>query len=64
MNGDEVTCKVAIFDTQTKDFAGIPSQGLPFNSDHIFIFRFDEEFKTTALTIDWEMAGFQKQLGA
>lgn len=63
MRGDEVVCKVAIFGTQAKEFAGSPSQGLKFNSDHIFIFRFDADDRITAVTIDWDMADFQRQLG-
>lgn len=63
VRGDEVVCKVAIFGTQAKEFAGSPSQGLKFNSDHIFIFRFDADDRITAVTIDWDMADFQRQLG-
>ena len=35
LNGDAVTCYVVIFGTQTKEFAGIPSKGLKFESDHV-----------------------------
>ncbi|MCD8540384.1 MAG: nuclear transport factor 2 family protein [Leadbetterella sp.] len=62
--GDEVTCKVCIFGTQAKDFAGIPSKGLKFESDHIFIFRFDETDKITGISINWDHASFSRQLGA
>ncbi|GAA4413854.1 hypothetical protein GCM10023187_42630 [Nibrella viscosa] len=62
--GDTVICKVAIFGTQAKDFAGIPSKGLRFNSDHIFIFRFNEADKISGVTIDWNHESFQRQLGA
>jgi predicted ester cyclase len=63
-DGDAVVCKVAIFGTQQKDFAGIPSKGLGFNSDHIFIFRFTPEDKIGSLTIHWDHDSFQRQLGA
>ncbi|GAA4467542.1 hypothetical protein GCM10023189_51420 [Nibrella saemangeumensis] len=61
---DSVVCKVVIFGTQAKDFAGIPSKGLRFNSDHIFIFRFNEADKVISITIDWDHQRFQQQLGA
>src|SRR5690606_21548666 len=35
---DTVTCTVSIFGTQEKEFAGIPSKGLRFESDHVFVF--------------------------
>lgn len=59
---DEITCNVVIFGTQTKEFMGIPSKGLKFGSDHIFVFRFDEDDKITSLTIDWNHASFVSQL--
>lgn len=62
-DGDEVTCKVTIFGTQARDFPGIPSKGLRFESDHIFIFRFDGEDKITHISINWDHAGFCRQLG-
>lgn len=64
VSGDEVTCHVVIFGTQAKDFAGIPSKGQRFHSEHIFIFRFDGEDRIKGVTIDWDLARFQKQLGA
>lgn len=57
-----VTCKVAIFGTQEKEFMGLPSKGLKFNSDHIFIFRFDENDKITDLSIHWNHENFVTQL--
>lgn len=59
---DTVTCKVAIFGTQEKEFMGLPSKGLKFNSDHIFVFRFDENDKITDLTINWNHENFVAQL--
>ncbi len=61
---NRVTCKVSIFGTQAKDFAGIVNQGLRFESDHIFIFEFDGQDKVTHIRIDWDHAGFAAQLGA
>ncbi|WP_128546578.1 ester cyclase [Larkinella soli] len=61
--GDRVICNVVLFGTQKKDFAGITSKGLKFNSDHIFIFRFNEEDRITSVAIDWDHEHFQKQLG-
>ncbi len=62
-DGDKIICNVALFGTQTADFAGITSKGLRFNSDHIFIFRFNEDDKIVAVAIDWDHASFQQQLG-
>jgi len=60
--GDAVECKVAIFGTQEKEFLGLPSKGLRFESDHIFIFRFNESDQIVDLTINWDHASFVKQL--
>jgi hypothetical protein len=57
-----IICKVAIFGTQEKDFLGLPSKGLKFNSDHIFVFRFDENDKIIDLKINWNHEGFVAQL--
>ncbi|WP_428659029.1 ester cyclase [Runella sp.] len=57
-----VICKVAIFGTQEKAFLGLPSKGLKFNSEHIFVFRFDENDKITDLTINWNHDNFVAQL--
>ncbi len=59
---DSVICKVAIFGTQEKEFMGLPSKGFKFNSDHIFVFRFDENDKITDLKIDWNHDSFVAQL--
>lgn len=62
--GDSVLCKVSIFGTQQKNFAGIPSRGLRFESDHIFIFRFTPDDKIDSITIHWDHQNFAQQLGA
>jgi ketosteroid isomerase-like protein len=62
--GDTVTANVAIFGTQTQDFLGITNKGLHFNSDHVFVFHFDEADRITDLTINWDHAGFCRQLGS
>ena len=60
--GDEVRCKVSIFGTQAKEFMGIPSKGLRFETDHIFIFKFNESDGITDLKINWNHESFVKQL--
>lgn len=62
--GDTITAQVAIFGTQTQDFLGITNKGLHFNNDHVFVFQFDGDDRITALTIDWDHAGFCRQLGS
>jgi predicted ester cyclase len=57
-----VRCYVSIFGTQTKDFAGIPSAGLRFESDHIFIFRFNDQSKIEEIGISWDHEAFVRQL--
>jgi hypothetical protein len=59
---NSVTCNVVIFGTQAKDFAGLPSKGLRFDSDHIFIFRFDDKGKIDKLNIKWDHSSFVNQL--
>lgn len=57
-----VRCQVVIRGTQEKDFAGIPSKGKHFDSDHIFIFHLNEENKIDSISVRWDHADFQKQL--
>ena len=59
-----VICVVKIFGTQAKDFAGISSKGLRFDSDHIFIFHFDDDNKIDNISINWDHANFSRQLGS
>lgn len=61
---DSIVCRVTIFGTQQKDFAGISTKGLRFDSDHIFIFRFNKEDRIDNINISWDHDSFQKQLGA
>ena len=62
--GDTVTAHVTISGTQAKEFMGIASKGCRFNSDHIFVFRFNEADQIQNLTINWDHAGFVRQLGS
>ncbi|WP_373494273.1 ester cyclase [Aquiflexum sp.] len=57
-----VTCKVDIFGTQKKDFAGLPSLGKRFRSEHIFIFQFTDEDKIKDIQVDWQHDRFVSQL--
>jgi hypothetical protein len=57
-------CEVTIGGTQAKDFAGIPSKGHRFDSDHIFIFRFDKQGLIESISINWDHQDFCRQLGA
>lgn len=63
-DGNTVTCRVAIYGTQQKEFMGLPAHGKVFNSDHIFVFRFDDDDRITGLTIDWDHTRFVEQLSA
>ena len=62
--GDIVTANVTICGTQAKDFLGISNKGFRFNSDHIFIFHFNDADRIKTLTINWDAASFARQLGA
>lgn len=65
MEGENsVRADVMISGTQAKDFAGIPNKGMKFGSDHIFIFKLDENNKITQLHIEWDHADFTRQLGS
>ena len=57
-----VVCKVVIFGNQEKEFAALPPKGNGFDSEHIFIFKFDESGKINNLTIDWDHPNFVAQL--
>ena len=59
---DSVVCKVVIFGTQKKEFLGLPAKGLRFETEHIFIFRFDDNDQIVDLVIDWNHDSFVKQL--
>ena len=59
---DSVTCKVVIFGKQEKEFAGLPPKGNDFDSEHIFIFRFNEAGKIADLAINWDHESFVNQL--
>jgi len=61
---DTVTCTVSIFGTQEKEFAGIPSKGNRFESDHVFIFRFNENEQVDSINIRWDHERFVQQLTA
>lgn len=57
-----IHCQVLISGTQTKDFADVPSKGLHFGSDHIFIFRLNKHNKIDRIHIEWNHEDFRKQL--
>lgn len=59
-----VTCQVVIFGTQEKEFAGIASKKKEFDTEHIFIFRFNKDGMITDIKINWDHEGFVGQLTA
>jgi hypothetical protein len=59
---DAVTCQVVIFGKQEKEFAGLPPKGNSFDSEHIFIFRFNEAGRIADLSITWDHESFVSQL--
>lgn len=59
-----VRCQVVIRGTQKKDFAGIPNQGLRFDSDHIFIFHLNDGNKIDHIRIRWDHEDLKRQLGS
>ncbi len=61
---NSVRCEVVIFGTQERDFMDIPSKGLRFENDHIFVFHFDEEDQIVHLDIIWDHGDFVAQLTA
>ncbi|WP_020605907.1 nuclear transport factor 2 family protein [Spirosoma spitsbergense] len=63
-DGSTVTANVTIGGTQVREFMGIASKGCRFNSDHVFVFQFNEADQIQHLTINWNHAGFVKQLGS
>lgn len=61
-NHNSVSCKTSIFGTQEKEFAGIPAKSNRFESDHIFIFHFNNEEKIDKININWNHEWFVQQL--
>jgi hypothetical protein len=59
---NSVSCTVSIFGTQENEFAGIPSRGNRFESDHIFVFRFNDQQKIDRVNIRWDHERFVQQL--
>lgn len=57
-----VTCRVSIFGTQAKSFVDIPSRGLRFDSEHIFIFRFNDAAAIDEVRVLWDHDRFVEQL--
>jgi hypothetical protein len=63
-DANTVRCQVVIRGTQAKDFADIESKGKAFDSDHIFIFRLNNERKIDFISVEWDHADFKRQLGS
>lgn len=61
-DGNAVQCRVRIFGTQEKEFLGIPAKGLRFDSDHIFIFKFNDQTKIREIRVLWNHEKFLEQL--
>lgn len=59
---DSVRCTVVIFGKQEKEFAGLQPKGNGFDSEHIFIFKFNGEGKVSDLNISWDHERFVEQL--
>ena len=59
-----VRCQVVIRGTQAKDFADIKNEGKHFDSDHIFIFKLNDQNVIERISITWDHADFKKQLSA
>ena len=59
-----VRCQVVIRGTQAKDFADIQNEGKHFDSDHIFIFRLNDNNKIEHINITWNHEDFKRQLSA
>ncbi len=57
-----VRCLVDIRGVQAKEFAGIPSKGLFFETEHVFIFRHDEDNQINSIEIEWDHQDFARQL--
>ena len=59
-----VHCKVSIRGSQAKDFFDVPNQGGKFDSEHIFVFRLNEEHEIEHLDVSWDHADFVGQLAS
>jgi len=63
-DGDTMTANVTIGGTQASEFMGIASKGCRFDSDHVFVFEFNQADQIQHLTINWDHAGFVRQLSS
>ena len=61
--GDQIRCIVSIRGTQVKDFAGIRNKNLSFDSEHIFVFKINDDKQIGHIDITWDHSDFIKQLG-
>ncbi|MBL0744794.1 ester cyclase [Chryseolinea lacunae] len=59
---DAVVCQVVIFGKQESEFAGMPSKGNDFDTEHIFIFRFNKAGKIADINVNWDHQSFVAQL--
>ena len=59
-----VRCQVVIRGTQAKDFADIKNKGKHFDSDHIFIFHFNDDNIIEHIAVSWDHEDLKRQLGS
>lgn len=59
-----IIANVTIGGTQASDFMAIVSKGCRFDSDHVFVFRFNGADQIQDLTINWDYVRFTEQLGS
>lgn len=56
-------CEVKFTGKQTQDFGEIKNQHKDFDTDHIFVFKFDESGLISEMSVTWDHQDFCRQLG-
>lgn len=60
---ENIICQVNIKGTQKKDFANIENNGLSFDTDHVFIFKLNDDNLINKMTVTWDHKDLCRQLG-
>ncbi len=57
-----VICEVNFKGRQEDDFAGLANKGKSFDTDHVFVFKLNEQNLIDSLTVTWDHDDFCRQL--
>ena len=61
---ENVICEVNFKGLQEDDFAGLENKGNSFDTDHVFVFKLNENGQIKSLTVTWDHEDFCRQLSS